>query len=573
MTEESPASDVHPEFEADSQSGVLAHESTPQITLRRFQWQAGLVIVGLALVAQLAAAIVFSDGDIRYGNTYRVFVSVYVVTPLSLISLGVWWLFFSGLAWKHRFYGIVAAAFAAAAFIGLYRFEGFGGDMLPRWRSRLTKSRDAQLNDYLNSQPTSVSIVSGIANASVNEEQPAGDNAKPENKPTPIKFLPGDWPNFRGPNWDSTIDRGANLSSSWESPPEFVWKHPSGVGWSSFAVADGLVFTQEQRGDKEVTVCYELETGNQVWVNDETALFTEPLGGDGPRSTPTVLDSQVFSLGATGILKCIEGRTGNTIWKADILKDANATNLQWAMAGSPLIVDDKVIVNPGGTNDFSLAAYDRKTGKPVWSSGTSLASYSTPQMMEVEGTRFITIYDGDGVSGYSLDGELKWQYAWTNQPKINAAMPLIQGNQVLIGTAYGTGSALLEVSKTESSWKTKRIWDGKSFKPKFNDYVFRNGYVYGFDSGIFACIEYQTGKRQWKRGRYGFGQVILVNDLLIITTEEGEVVLLQATPESHVELGRMKAVEGKTWAHPALIRDLLLVKSEQETACLRLPTD
>jgi len=591
MTEESQADDITPEpngeTAADTSNSFNDAEAKPaagsstrieqaaksQKTRRRFRWQAGLVIVGLCLLAQLAVAVVFSDGDIRYGNTYRVFVSVYLVTPLSAIALGAWWFFFSGLAWKQRFQGLLGAGIAAGLFMGVYQFDGFGGDMLPRWSPRSFKTREEQLDDFLKSQPTTATPTETTVGEPSQSELGPKNSVNATLDDNAIVVRTGDWPNFRGKDWNSTVTDGPELARDWKQrSPELVWKHPSGVGWSSFSVADGLIFTQEQRGEREAIVCYQLATGDQSWVNEEVTLFTETLGGDGPRSTPTVLNSQVYALGATGILKCLDGRTGSTIWRTNILKDAEATNLQWAMAGSPLIVDGKVIVNPGGLNDSSLAAYDQKTGEPVWSSGTSPASYSTPQMMEVDGIRFITIYDGDGVTGYSIDGQLEWHYAWTNQPKIHVAMPLIQGNRVLVGTAYGIGNSLFEVFKTDNGWDTKSIWEAKSLKPKFNDYVIRNGHVYGLDSGIMVCIDFETGKRKWKRGRYGFGQVICAADLLIVTTEEGEIVLLEATPEAHRELGRIQAVEGKTWSHPALVRDLLLVKSERETACFRLPT-
>ena len=561
MSEESHPNQAAEVATEDGSENAIADESkTP-----RFRWELGLAIVILGIFAELFVVNRYSEGrDIRFGGTYQVFFSVYVVLPSTILLLGIWWLLLSGLRWSTRLIGTAVAVVLVGSLLAMFRFEGFEGDMIPRWTWRLESSGDERLQEFL----TNLSSASNGNGADTANET---DVASPPSN-QPLNVNDGDWPNFRGTNWDSTTNQ-TKLSRDWpSSPPELVWKHPSGVGWSSFAVVDGLVFTQEQRKEDEVTVCYDLNTGNQIWSHEEEIRFIESLGGDGPRSTPTVYDSRIYTLGATGILQCLEARTGERVWSADILEDADALNLQWAMAGSPLIVNDWVIVNPGGIEGSSIAAYHRLTGKKVWSSGDSAASYSTAQIADIAGTQTIVIYDGDGVTGYALaDGKKLWAFPWTNQPKINAAMPFIDGNKILAGTGYATGSIRFEVRNDGDEWVTTTLWTSRFMRPKFNDFLVKDGFVFGLDEGIMACIDLETGKRQWKRGRYGYGQLLLSNDLIIVLSDKGELVLLETNSKQHKELGQIEAVEGKTWAHPALVRDLILIKSELETACYRLP--
>ncbi|MEX0715862.1 MAG: PQQ-binding-like beta-propeller repeat protein [Planctomycetaceae bacterium] len=399
---------------------------------------------------------------------------------------------------------------------------------------------------------------------------------------TPIEITDDDWAEYRGPNRDGIV-RNLAIRTDWnENPPRALWRHPVGLGWSSFAVVGNRAWTQEQRGDQECIVCYELETGKELWLHANDARFASVMGGDGPRGTPTIHDSRLYALGATGILDCLDAATGELLWTTNILDDAGAKNLGWGMAGSPLVYDDFVVVNPGtdpdkGGTGQSVAAYDRLTGERRWSSGDEPASYSAPRLETLDGVRQVLVFDGTGLAGYDpADGEQLWRSnEWRNGPLVNAVQPIVRdGRYVLMSSSYDLGSQLLDVRRENGEWPSEPIepmWKTPGrFRLKFNEGVYHDGHVYGMDEGILACIDYMTGEQKWKRGRYGFGQLVLVDDKLVVLAEDGRVALVSARSDQFEELASFEALSAKCWNVPVVVRGLLLVRNAEEAACFEV---
>jgi outer membrane protein assembly factor BamB len=307
------------------------------------------------------------------------------------------------------------------------------------------------------------------------------------------------------------------------------------------------------------------------------AHFQETLGGPGPRATPTITGGDVFSLGATGHLVCLDAATGKEKWAVDILKDNNP-NIQWGMSGSPLVYDDFVVVNPGAQKDAArgraVVAYDRKTGKEVWTSGNSPAGYSSPMLATLAGKRQVLLLDGTGFSGFdAATGRELWQFPWQTYQNINVAQPVvIDADRVFISAGYNHGCALLKFVEKDGQWMVTQVWfNGKGLRCKFTSPVLYQGHLYGLDEGVLACIEVETGKQKWRDGRYGHGQLLLSGDLLVVTGEQGKLALVQATPEKFTELGRIQALEdAKTWNLPAMQDGKVFVRNEQEMACYDL---
>jgi outer membrane protein assembly factor BamB len=229
-------------------------------------------------------------------------------------------------------------------------------------------------------------------------------------------------------------------------------------------------------------------------------------------------------------------------------------------------------VNPGGPNGNGVVAYDRATGEKRWSAGHDIAAYSSPTLAVLEGERQLLIFDGVGLAGHNPEtGAELWKFNWTNSPHINVAQPIaVDDRHVFIGSGYAQGSALVEVTRASTGWKCVDRWQSTDFKLKFNNAVLRNGYLYGLDEGILVCLDARDGNRQWKRGRYGYGQILLVDDLLLIEAESGEMVLVETTPDAHRELARFSAIEGISWNAPVLCRGRLLVRNSNEAACYDL---
>ncbi len=378
------------------------------------------------------------------------------------------------------------------------------------------------------------------------------------------------WPGFRGPSRDDVI-HGVTIDTDWATrPPVELWRKPIGPGWSSFAVQGNLIYTQEQRGDDEAVSSYDLATGALVWMHRDRVRFYESNAGPGPRATPAVGLGRVYAVGATGVLNALDARTGAVIWSRNAVTDTGARIPEWGIAGSPLLVGDAVVVAASGR----LAAYDAATGTPRWSGPTTRGgSYSSPQLVTIAGVEQILMQSSAGLTSVSpSDGKVIWQHDWEGTAMLQ---PVRLGNADLLITAGdmmgGIGTRRISLA-TSSGWSAAEKWTSRGLKPYFSDIVAHDGHAYGFDGNILACIDLNDGARKWKGGRYGSGQLVLLADqrLLLVMSEEGELVLVKASPDGFAEVARHPAIEGKTWNHLVVVGDVVLVRNGEEMAAFRL---
>jgi outer membrane protein assembly factor BamB len=377
-----------------------------------------------------------------------------------------------------------------------------------------------------------------------------------------------DWPGFRGPGRDSLV-RGVKIETDWsKSPPVELWRRPIGPAWSSFAVHGDLVYTQEQRGDSEVVSCYNLTTGKPVWRHSDAARFWESNAGAGPRGTPTLSDGRVYTFGGTGILNALDAATGKVLWTRNAATDTHKKLPGWGFSSSPLVVGDVVIVAPSG----AIAAYDVATGTPRWVGPDGGSGYSSPQLVTLHGVPQVLFLSGAGATSFSpTDGKQLWQYALGSGTRIVQPGVTADGD-ILAHDGEGNGMRRIAVALGPSGWTAEERWNAFGLNPYFNDFVVHKDHAFGFDGSNLACIDLKDGERKWKGGRYGTGQLILLadQDLLLVLSEGGELALVGATPGQFTELARFPAIKGKTWNHPVLARDVLLVRNGEEMAAFRL---
>jgi outer membrane protein assembly factor BamB len=397
-----------------------------------------------------------------------------------------------------------------------------------------------------------------------------GKSPRPREAAAPLR-PPAVWPDFRGPARDGRSLE--TIRTAWPSDgPRRLWKQPIGLGYASFVVADGRAFTIEQRRGQEVLAAYDVETGRELWTNSWDAEFVESMGGDGPRATPTYHDGRVYALGALGELRCLDAAAGTVIWRRNILEDNGASNLDWGMSASPLVVDEKLIVLPGGRGGRSVVAYHKNTGDAIWRALDDRQAYVSPMLATLGGVRQVVMVSASRAAGLDLEhGSVLWEYPWATSMGINVAQPVLLGDdRVFLSASYGQGAAVFEVVRTGTRFATRTIWENSRMKNKFTTSLLHEGHLYGLDEAILACIDAATGELKWKGGRYGYGQPILVGSHLIVLTEGGDVVLVKANPERHEELARFPAIEGKTWNHPVLAEGRLLVRNLREMAAFDL---
>ncbi|MDE0297977.1 MAG: PQQ-like beta-propeller repeat protein [Candidatus Poribacteria bacterium] len=449
----------------------------------------------------------------------KVFQAVFVAIISLFLSL-CWLLIFSRLKWRIRFISFGGILLAILLCIALFRIRGFTGDLVPilEWRWSST-SGEPTVTDH--------EAVSGI--------------------------LAIDYPQFLGPNRNATL-HGINLARDWSiRPPRLIWRQPIGEGWSAFAVVGNSAITQAQEGENENVVCYDLTTGELQWSHSDFARFEVAPAGIGPRATPTIAGDRVYTLGATGLLNCLDFVTGKPIWSTDIINNNKSRVTDWGMSGSPLVTKNAVIVSAGGTDGSSLVAYHKDTGEIVWRGGDDPSGYSSPQLRTLAGIPQILIFNYKSVVSHDPNtGHPLWRYAWPSAESVAQPVPL-PGDQLLVSSGYGIGSKLFQIQRSiGGKLQAHVLWESRGLKAKFTNVVYRHGYVYGLDDGILVCIDISNGKRTWKRGRYGHGQIILVDDLLLVQAESGDVVMLEVNPTSHVELGSFPALAGRTWNNSTL---------------------
>jgi len=544
----------------------------------RAPWSERLGALVLMIVAVFATRLIIHE-SIR-GGMMGGLLFVYSVPVLGL-ALVVWAVATRHLSAGARRASLVAAILLACAPWALLRTAGSlgaGSEFYWRWTETPEQRLLAQVNDEPKPLPPSPAPAETPKEplAAKTEDKPAAlPEASATAKSAPAARVatetPAEWPGFRGPKRDG-VTRSVQIKTDWSvSPPVEMWRRPIGPGWSSFAVRGDLLYTQEQRGDDEIVGCYKVSTGEPVWRHRDAVRFWESNGGAGPRATPTLHKDRVYAFGATGILNSLDASNGKVVWSRNAATDTGRKVPDWGFASSPLVVDDLVIVALAGT----LAAYDLVTGKPRWRGPSYGGSYSSPHRATLDGVVQIVLLGGPGaISVAPADGAVLWEHKWSPgaivQPALTADGDILVN---AITASGGIGTRRLNVSHGSGGWSVEERWTSNGLKPYFNDFVVHKSHAFGFDGNILACIDLEDGKRKWKGGRYGNGQLVLLpdQDLLLVLSEEGELALVGATPDQFRELARFPAIEGKTWNHPVLVGDALLVRNGQEMAAFRLP--
>ena len=462
------------------------------------------------------------------------------------------------LAAGPRRLSMIAAILLACGLWTLVRTNGITGDAESDFAWRWSETSETRLMARASEKPVTPALPPPVAETKAPEKHTA--------LPAPAPAV-ADWPGFRGPDRNSVI-AGLRIETDWlAAPPVQMWREAIGPGWSSFAVRADRFYTQEQRGEEEVVSCYNLTTGKPLWRHSDTARFWESNAGAGPRATPTLSAGRVYTHGATGIVNALDAGTGAVLWSRNAMSDAGVKLPGWGFASSPLVIEDIVIVAAAG----KLVGYDLATGNPRWLGPDGGGGYSSPHRMILGGVLQVVLLSGSGATSVSAaDGKRLWEFSL---PGNGIGQPALTADgDILFGEGDGNNMRRIAVRQGPDEWAAQERWSSNGLKPYFNDFVIHKGHAYGFDGGILSCIDVKDGKRKWKGGRYGHGQLLLLadQDLLLVLTEEGELALAAAAPGEFKELAKFPAIQGKTWNHPVLAGGVLLVRNSEEMAAFRL---
>jgi outer membrane protein assembly factor BamB len=510
-----------------------------------------VVLVGLVVCAHLLV-LIWREADWDIQHLGAVQMTAMNLTFLAPVLLLIWLLVYPDLRWRTKGIVLGVVALAVVGVVALVQEVRVTGNLGAVFYYRWQTTPEQELARYQAQEA----------------ETPA------EFPPIDLTIDPDDsWPRYRGAGVDGVV-RGLKLNPDWSKhPPKEAWRHPLGRGFSGFAVAGNVLVTLEQRDENEAVVCYDRPTGRQRWVCDYPASFRDPTG-NGPRATPTIDGGDVFSLGATGVLTCVDGRTGNLRWKADILADNGAKRVIWGMTSSPLVRGKEVFVNAGidPTNDQhqALAVYHRVTGSRLRATGSAPAGYSSAQLIRVAGKEQILLFDAGGLAGFDPEGKELWRYPWTTFQDMNIIQPIVLGDRIFIASEATNGCVLLKVAPTADGFEVKPVWANHHLASKYANPVTDGQSIYGLSVGRLVCVDVETGELRWKGKNYGHGQLLLVGKHLLVQSEQGALALVAAQPDEFRELGRIQAFKDRTWNTPALAGHRLYLRNDVAMVCYEL---
>lgn len=374
-----------------------------------------------------------------------------------------------------------------------------------------------------------------------------------------------DWPQWRGPNRDG-ISAETGWNAQWPAAgPRQQWKASLGTGLSGVAVADGKVYTLGNSNDTDTVWCLDAGTGQVIWQQSYPCDPYDPNGYPGPRGTPTVEGGRVYTLGRLGQLHCFDAATGRIVWSKDLAKTYRAKAPKWGFAGSPLIDGGKLFVEVGAKG-ASVVAFDPATGAELWKAGDDAAGYSSPVSLGTGETRAVlTLQARALVARRMADGRELWRYPWKTDYDVNAATPIVSGENVFISSGYDHGGALLRVT----AGGPKLVWEKDVMRNQMNSSVLIDGHLYGFDERQLACVELATGKVAWTEKKYGKGSLMAADGKLILLGERGLLGTATATPQAYREISSAHVIGGKdVWVVPVLANGRIYVRSKGDLICL-----
>ena len=384
-----------------------------------------------------------------------------------------------------------------------------------------------------------------------------------------------DWPQFLGPTRNGISSETGLLHSFPKKGPPVVWSHDVGAGYSGPVVVGKRLILFHRVGNEDRVECLEAATGKPLWKFSYATEYRDRLGkGDGPRSTPLVAGKHVYALAADGRLHCLELENGNKVWVRSLNEDYRVPQGFFGVATSPLLAGDNVVVNVGG-RQAGIVALNKDNGKEAWKATGDAASYSSPVAATLDGKRRLIFFTRTGLVILDpTDGTVVHSKRWRARidASVNAAVPVVVGDEVFLSTCYDVGATVLRVTKDS----LKTLWaNDESLSAHFSTPVYLKGELYGFhgrqeEGTQFRCVDWKTGKVRWSKDGFGCGSIIAADGQLLVLSEGGELVLVQPTPDAYREKGRASVLTGPVRAHPALAGGLLYARDNGKLICWNL---
>lgn len=375
-----------------------------------------------------------------------------------------------------------------------------------------------------------------------------------------------EWNQFRGPHKNGALLE-EKLADNWSvTTPKLVWKEKIGAAFSEIVVSGDKIYTMTSEKTDSVSglefiVCLDTETGKEIWKTHVDSMFYDPdKFGDGSRATPAVDENTIFSFSARGNLTACSKKDGKISWQIDVKKEFGSKLPLRGYSSSPLLLNDMLIMEIGGTENRAFVAFDKSDGKIIWSNGSGNPFYNSPTLVTINGKETIIFANGRKLYAYDTKGDTIWS-AVSKTPSSTATPVFFESNKFFLSNLRSF--SVVEVTNNVA----KEILSGNSMKNDFSSSVYHNGYLYGFNIAALQCIDAKTGEKTWAKRGFGKGSLILVNNTLVVLSDKGKLILAKATPDTYTELSSIQAIKGKSWTAPSFTNAKVYVRNQSEIAC------
>ncbi len=376
------------------------------------------------------------------------------------------------------------------------------------------------------------------------------------------------WSQFRGNQRDGASQESGLSNKLLKQGPKLVWKSDIGDGFSELTISKGVVYTMHsQKSDsvsgEEHVAAFNAENGKKIWSTRVDSLFFDTFG-DGPRSTPVIGTKNIYSLSSYGKLSANSLKDGKLVWQVDFVKTFGSTLPRWGFSSSPLLVENTLIVEVGGTNSRAFIGFDKLTGKTLWTNGKGNASYNSPINVKIDGKTNIIFANGPHLYSLNTKGDTLWTFK--SSMRSPASMPIVfDKNKIFISDLRGGGFIVAEVNKK----KVKQLFKAKTMKNDYSSCVYHNGHFYGFNVAALQCVSATDGTKMWTKRGFGKGSLILVGEKLLVLSDKGKLIQIKATSEKYTEQGKFQAIKGKSWTAPSFANGKLFIRNLNEMACYK----
>jgi len=377
-----------------------------------------------------------------------------------------------------------------------------------------------------------------------------------------------EWNQFRGSHRSGATEN-ISLAGFTEKAPKLLWKKKLGDGFSEITISGKNIYTMiSEKKDTltgtEFIAAFDSKTGNEIWRTEVDSLFFDTFG-DGPRSTPSIGEKNIYSLSSYGKLTANSKKDGKTVWQVDFMKEYGSKPPRWGFSSSPVLIDNNIIVEVGGTETRAFMAFDKNTGKELWKNGEGKSTYNSPLVTEIDGKKNVIFANGSKIYSLNTVGDTIWTF---NSPVSNpTGMPIVfDGNKIFISAVRSTGFIVLEVQNNKATLINK----GSSMKNDYSSSIYYDGHIYGFHIAALQCISVKTGEKKWTKRGYGKGSLIRVGNQLLVLSDKGKLIQVKATPEAFTEMGNIQAIVGKSWTAPSFSDGKIYLRNLSEMACYEL---